>query len=402
MQISLIENGVDSLTKGFEHLKKYEEMFFIDRTGPNRFFTLKDAILNVNHGIEILFKQILLNKNELLVFSDIDSTLKKSFKEKNQKKLQSIFQVDNSPHTVTLREAIDRLAAFCDIQLDQKLATKINQLEKYRNQITHSAVFLSEEEINKTFDGLIDCIDTFFIRFLANEYTSITGYDILKQTFKEYKTAAINTENTIKNEAIERLINAFEKSGVSMGQNSAKIITDIDVATQIINLIQQSNLRFGGDFYNLHCSGSISKVKRIADNIISIDAEDNRTEYQFKFKGLVIYLPEINGNFSPIFFFEADNLDIDDSLKQFIKKSETLNISELNGIIDINSHTTIYDLASIDEDDYSYHEIKHLNKFLTEGIVCFINVQGLNYGRVRSTLGTEMTLKELQVALNQK
>ena len=242
MQISLIENGVDSLIKGFENLKKYEEMFFVDRAGPNRFFTLKDAILNVHHGIEVLFKQILLNKNELLVFSDIDSTLKKSFKEKNQKKLQSIFQVDNSPHTVTLREAIDRLAAFCDIQLDNKLAIKINQLEKYRNQITHSAVFLSEEEINKTFDGLIDCIDTFFIKFLANEYTSITGYDNLKVAFNEYKVAAGNTENSIKNEAIEKLIVAFEKSGISMGQNSTKIITDIDIATQIINLIQQSNL----------------------------------------------------------------------------------------------------------------------------------------------------------------
>ena len=179
-----MENGVDSLKKGFGYLKRYEEMYFVEKEGKERFFVLKDAIISIHHGVEILLKQTLIDTSEILVFSEIDKSLKNAFQERKQKKLGSIFETSHSPHTVTLQEAVDRVQKICGHILSSKLQNKIEKLEFYRNQITHSAVFLEEVEINSVFNGLVDEIDTFFMSALGNKYTTITGYSDFKENYR--------------------------------------------------------------------------------------------------------------------------------------------------------------------------------------------------------------------------
>ncbi len=36
MKITFMENGVDSLKKGFAHLQRYEEMYFIEKEGKEK------------------------------------------------------------------------------------------------------------------------------------------------------------------------------------------------------------------------------------------------------------------------------------------------------------------------------------------------------------------------------
>jgi len=106
IKITFLENGIDSLNKGFKSLKVYEENLYLKTgvvTDKERFFQLKDAIIQIHHGIEILLKYILTKENELLVFSEINKYVKLALKEKRKRKLESIFQtsVKNRVHTVT-------------------------------------------------------------------------------------------------------------------------------------------------------------------------------------------------------------------------------------------------------------------------------------------------------------
>ncbi|GMT41470.1 MAG: hypothetical protein IEMM0001_2205 [bacterium] len=183
MKIKLIENGLDSLKKGFEYLKQYEEQYLLEKSGHERYFILKDAILSIHHGIEILFKEVLRKSNELLIYSDIDKSLKNAYVEKRQRKLDSLFETSQTLHTVTFREAIDRVQRICGHEINQHFSNKLHKIEDYRNQITHSEVALDEIEINETFDGLIDEVDIFFMKSIGTEYSTLTGYAQLKEKY---------------------------------------------------------------------------------------------------------------------------------------------------------------------------------------------------------------------------
>jgi hypothetical protein len=79
MRYTLLENGVDSLKGAYLCLGKLSEL----KEGIE--CNVKDAVLNLNHAVEILFKLILKQENEYLVFTDLDKYLKakeKMIKEK--------------------------------------------------------------------------------------------------------------------------------------------------------------------------------------------------------------------------------------------------------------------------------------------------------------------------------
>ena len=163
------------------------------------------------------------NTNELLVFSNIDNNLKAAFKDKINRNLDSVFQSDATPHTVTMQESISRLINFCGINFKPEMQNKINKLEKYRNQITHSEVFLREEDVSQMFEGLIDYVDLFFLEHLEKEYSSVSGYSEFKNNYKQYLEKAVKSQKDIKREVNGKLLNSFSKCGISMGENEAKI-----------------------------------------------------------------------------------------------------------------------------------------------------------------------------------
>jgi len=86
MKITLIENGLDSLSKAYSFLERYEKEKESHANKETRFFILKDAILSMQHGVEILFKHILKNNNEILLYSSVTDKLRDAFKKGGQKK----------------------------------------------------------------------------------------------------------------------------------------------------------------------------------------------------------------------------------------------------------------------------------------------------------------------------
>ena len=86
-KITLRQNGIHSFKRGLETLQKYEKGKGTDK------FLLKESIMFIHHGIELLLKEILVTKgNEHLIYSDIsESTLKKVI-QANQKLAYLIYQ----------------------------------------------------------------------------------------------------------------------------------------------------------------------------------------------------------------------------------------------------------------------------------------------------------------------
>lgn len=406
MKIKLLENGLDSLKKGFESLNSYEEMYLLDDSGHERYLVLKDAVLAIHHGIEILFKEVLVNSNEILVFSEIDKKLKNAFVIKRQRKLDSLFEADQSLHTVTFYEAIDRVQKVCGYEINKKFNEKLNKLQEYRNQITHSEVLIDEIQLNAVFEGLVDEIDIFFINAIGSDYTTITGYSQLQENYKNYLLKLDETKSKIKSEAIEKYLQAFVECSISMGENEVKTITDINIVTKLIDVLYGSNLRFGTDLYNGYCSGDVSKITRLEGGRFSLFTKDNRSEFIFKFKSLLIYFPKIEGEFSPIMFFEAADDEIDDSLESFIE-TDRFDRKSISGVYFSDENMIEWDSDKLNEfyykadfDEYFVIPKHHrVEKFLTAGVFCFINVQMLNYGNMKSILQDfwKFPLKNIEV-----
>jgi len=396
------------LKKGFESLKKYEEMYFLDGCGTERYLVLKDSILAIHHGIEILFKEVLVKNNELLVFSEIDKKLKNAYVEKRQRSLESLFEADQSLHTVTYLEAIDRVQKICGHVITKNFSIKLNKLQEYRNQITHSEVLIEEAQINAVFEGLVDDVDTFFMDSIGDSYSTVTGYSQLKSNYNEYLEKLDENKNNIKKEALTKFLQAFRQCSISMGENEFKTISDINVATNLIKTLYDSNLRFGTDLYNGYCSGDVSEIKRVDGNRLSLFTKDNRAEYIFKFKSLLIYMPEVNSEFSPIMFFEADDDVLNESLKKNIKE-DLYGRNTISGIYFIEEKRVEWDSEKINEFYYSadfdeYFVIPdhyRIEQFLSSGVFCFINVQMLNYGRMNTILHDfgKLPLKTIELQL---
>lgn len=156
-KISLMDNGMHSFNKGLEELLFYEESDSKDD------FKLKEAILFLHHGIELILKQILINNcGEHLIFDNIGSdTVKKIIEAK--KKGISVFNLTKPVHTVSYLVVIQRIKAFVDtVELSESLETKLIELNSIRNNIEHYGIDTEKDKVENLLLKLNKPISNFF------------------------------------------------------------------------------------------------------------------------------------------------------------------------------------------------------------------------------------------------
>ena len=68
-KISLRENGAHSLWRGIESFDEFDN-------SQNKMM-LKDAIMFLHHGVELLMKEVLVSNSPFLIFEDLRSASKK-------------------------------------------------------------------------------------------------------------------------------------------------------------------------------------------------------------------------------------------------------------------------------------------------------------------------------------
>ena len=411
MQLSLIENGLDSLRNGYEALNEYDKLLISNGDELKKSLLLKSAIIQTHHGIEILMKYILSNHSEFLIFSNLDENVKNAYKQKHQNKYNSIFEVSNIDkiHTVTYTEAFERLRYICNHSFSNNFVEKIETLNVYRNRLTHSEISIDDQEIILLFNGLLDELDLYLYEKIGDSYKTLSGYSELVKNYQNYELWLRQNGMLLKAEVISKLTDIFKKLHINKGVNEVKRIEDIDICTKLFSELLSCNFKLGTDLYNGICSGDVTEIKRISKNHLSIYAADNYGEEIIKFKSLIIYNPEYSADFSPIFILESDEdndlSEIESCAKreEYSRKGKFLiegyRISSKKDIIfDPEKINQIYYKIEEGNIDFTYNSV---HKYLSKTIFCMINIQGLNYGRFDSLVTKEYNKdgSELEIIL---
>jgi hypothetical protein len=164
MRYDLLENGVDSLKSAYNSIDKIS--YLIEGVEHN----MKDAILSLNHAIEILFKLILKREKEYLIFSDIGKYMNAKKQMLHQRKA-NVFDVSSDLKTVTLSESIKRLQLLCDMKIPEIFIAGIDDFNVTRNKLMHYELELSEAQVNETtrnLKGLYEQAVAFFGIYIDN------------------------------------------------------------------------------------------------------------------------------------------------------------------------------------------------------------------------------------------
>lgn len=391
MRLSLIENGLDSLHKGYESLIEYDNLSIKNGEEHQKSILLKNVILYTHHGIEILMKYILSSHNELLIFSNIDNDVQNAYKEKYQKSLNSIFESSNidKVHTVSFSEAFERLKSICNHTFSKDFEKKIDLLNNYRNRLTHAEININDQDIILLFNNLFDELDMYLFAQIGDEYKTLSGYSDLIKYHDQFKSWLIGKGMLLKADVLSKLTEIFTCHHINMGVNEVKRITDITVCHKLFCELLSAGFKLGTDFYNGTCSGEVTSIDRISESHLSIYAKDNNREEIIKFKSLIIYNPNYSADFSPIFILESeednDITDIEEKSKreEYSRKGryivEGIHISSEKEIIyNPKRLSEIYEEIDNAKPEYSYH---HVTKHLSRTIICMMNIQGLGYGR---------------------
>jgi len=387
MKLNFLDSGVDSLSKGFKNLIVYEGLQYnnnLVRKKKERHYYLKDAILFIQHGIEILFKQIIFRHSEYLLFSHIDDHVKRAFREKKERKLKSVFESDakHKIHTVSFTESIERLKLLPGVVFSKKLEEKVRALEVYRNIIMHAEPYLDENAINQTFDGLASMLDVFFFENLGKRYRTISGYGEFVKNFEKFQEVLTAGNQHLKAETLRVFMNGLKSAGLSMGTKELKRFTDIEGCAKFLDVLFSSTLVLGTDIYNGYCAGR-TKVTREGKDLFKMNAEERMFFCEFKLKSLILYLPDPADQASPIIFIESDSfVETDLRLKDSVGP-------DYHDIIHVDYYrlsdgSVVTGEENMDAfyDENTKEEYESVIRFYSSGIMCFMNVQGLefNYG----------------------
>ena len=402
MIIDMLNNGMDSLKRGFSSYLKYEEIVKEKETLTlEDYFVLKQAVLSTHHGVEILLKCILNKKSEFLIVDEIDSNYKEAYKEKNQNGYQSVFQTSKAQkiHTITYEEALSRVKYFGNNDLPEVLEKKLKELNTVRNALTHAEVVIKDTDVEKIFDKLLLDLDVLFLRAIGSEYSTFYGYSEIKANYENYMTFLSEHQMTIKKKALAALFSTQEKTGQYSGQNEVIYIEDSTIARKFLKSLQ-TELDFGMDLFNGWCSGK-TKIKITEDGHVSFWAGDNKGDYIIKFKSMIICIPSITTNESPIIIFEADDDQVEPEYQDYVTHDylEGLCIQSQPQVITYDPKE-IYDFNMHCEYDEAFTIPPHYEivRFLNRQIFGYFNIQGLSYWNFHKLLSKAENMTGAQVA----
>ncbi|MCW8156817.1 hypothetical protein D7243_11530 [Stutzerimonas stutzeri] len=382
MKISLIDNGLDSLKKGYDFLGAYERLLAESADDTRRFSALKDSVLAIQHGIEILFKYTLKDHNELLLFTDI-SKLKQAFKSRRNGDIVELYEAEGV-HTVTFKESIDRLIDICGLPITEKFKKTLLKVEGWRNNITHSGVLLLENEVSSVLINLLKELDEFFGPIIGAPYLEGQGRTELNRAYRLTKAVYGELENKVKALTVERLIHALQIHNVkNVTAPDVFYIDDADTAYSILKKIQGDNFSYGCDLINGHCSGNATVIDLSESKIVTISTIDNNADYQFTLDSIIVYIPEIQNDISPLVFMYAKSTE--PSHGAYINNSDDCVTQHGVRFCEdgIERWDNSYYLQSIEDYNLDEPELpahKELIRFLSDGPTCFLNVQELEFG----------------------
>ncbi|WP_078177404.1 hypothetical protein [Bacillus mycoides] len=179
MKFTLLDNGADSLKSAYENLETLKN---IAEGGQHR---LKDSVIFLNHGVELLLKLILKKHSPPLMFDKINEYLEAKQKLKKKEDAKTVFDINKKLKTVSLFEALTRVEYLCDIDIPENFRGSILYVNKIRNQFMHYEVELDEQETETLVTKLQICYEE-TIEFLEKHIEDLD--DIIQDSRFELTT----------------------------------------------------------------------------------------------------------------------------------------------------------------------------------------------------------------------
>lgn len=161
IRIGLLENGAHSLTKGYESWSDWEK-------NRDNIFLLKESIIWIHHGIELLLKQLLFQKDETLIFEKVDNARKMLQELRVKNKDAGAFElIKNNLYTIEyskLPKTIHKNLNIDELSIDSQLCKDILSLAKLRNEITHFSIEFNVTYVTALLSSIVDPIQSLLSR----------------------------------------------------------------------------------------------------------------------------------------------------------------------------------------------------------------------------------------------
>lgn len=231
--LSLMENAIHSYTNGKKKLSAFNK-------NQNQ-WDLKEAILYIHNGMELLLKHILAEQNEFLIFEDVNEASKSKIKAKEQG--VNIFELNKPPNTVKFASAISRVKSIYDGS-ETDIFGLLEELNKLRNQIQHYGGQLNTIKTYELLESLTKKSSNLFSHFnikIAKLENTVEGISSITNHYvrneKELLTRLITLMQKFNGQSVDP--NLFSRSGDAI---TLPKFTEIDpyISTsrsQFINLL---------------------------------------------------------------------------------------------------------------------------------------------------------------------
>ena len=133
--MNLLDNGKDSLLKSVTYFNE------IDSCSYEKEYKLKDVIISLHHSVETLFKYMIKEKNEFLLYSNSEEVFKNRVK--NKFKSQNNVEIK----TIQFIDAVHRVIVLYDLDIKKGDYNKLIMLNNIRNALTHYEREFTDNEV---------------------------------------------------------------------------------------------------------------------------------------------------------------------------------------------------------------------------------------------------------------
>ena len=183
MNYTLLDNGIDSFKAAYEKIEALQER-------PYKSHDVKDAIIYMAHGAEILLKYLVSIRNYEDIFVN-----KKDYRKAEEKRVKlkkdNVFQVklERPLRTIQPGKALILLTSGEDsLHYSETIFDALDELLNRRNEIMHASIVLTDEETAQLVEHLkftYEELALFFIEHVENFKELTKNFRFDKEAFEE-------------------------------------------------------------------------------------------------------------------------------------------------------------------------------------------------------------------------
>lgn len=221
LRIGLLDNSYHSLKRGYEMWSQWKD--------SEDAWLLKESIIWVHHGIELALKQLLVEKNEFLVFDDINKAVDRLSILRRKKGMENagvldLFDHDDKVMSVGFRNLVERTAvtlSIPELTENETLRLKIDELTKYRNKVVHFSVELDIAAVSNLLSDILDPL----LSMLSREVKDINFRNVSIPEIRNKARPVQKFSEKFRLDIVDRAIRATINAMPPKGNRKAGIVS---------------------------------------------------------------------------------------------------------------------------------------------------------------------------------